>query len=481
MTAGGSMAERRMRDLTPDRAAHAEDLRAGMAELRMAREAALFDATMSEWSTTEWAVEHGDPITALLRHTASELAGAMVELGNDPARLATVRVCATLREDVAAQMRPFADGSGLVMISDAILSLAGVYARYAGDAFAQIMVGGKIRGLWRAFRATLKGGLGEDPAMLTGQLRYYNVSQRVYGLAAKLVEDERPDAIPLTGMLQAMAVYFIVGHEIAHHALGHNSAPSGFFPGEHLPVCSEDAQRELDADLLAYKASVLAVHREAAASDNADAAKVVAGAAVMAALGALIAMMVVHSTEHALFIRRGTTHPAASARASLLLDQLPASDQSFARLFLANLLAATEASSVFEPGATPFAWEWFARSPQLDIPHSDDYLRLIFTLDNGQCQSTATLIEWLGNGGFDESSLVGRGARLAASGQAEAAFLAWGVPTETAERMCDRNRALAFHTVVESLRSAFTEPDVPADAMLAVTVSGATIVSRALI
>jgi hypothetical protein len=477
MTAGMSMAERRMLDLTPNRTVQAEEMRAKRGERGMVG----FDAAMAEWATTEWAVEHGDPITALLRQTAGELTGAMAELGSDPARLATVRVCALLREDVAAQMRPFADGSGLVMISDAILSLAGAYARYIGDAFAQIMVGGKIKGLWRAFRSALRGGLGAEPAMLTGQLRYYNVSQRVFGLAAKLVEDERPDAVPLTAMVQTLAVYFIVGHEIAHHALGHDSAPSGFSPGEHLPVCSADARRELDADLLAYQASVLAVRREAAASDDADAAKVVGGAPVMAALGALIAMMVVHSNEHALFVRRGTTHPPASARASLLLERLPASEQKFARLFLANLLAATEASSVFEPGATPFAWEWFARSPRLDIPHSDDYLRFIFTLDNGQCQSTATLVEWLANAGFDESSLVGRGARLAASGQAEAAFSAWGVPTEKAERMCDRTRALAFHTVVENLRSAFAEADVHADARLAVAVCGATISARALV
>ncbi|MGQ0841324.1 hypothetical protein [Actinokineospora sp.] len=451
-----------------------------MGELGMVRETVAFDSAMSEWATTEWAAEHSDPITAMLRHAAEELTGAMVELGSDPARLATVRVCATLREDVAAQMLPFADGSGLVMISDAIVSLTGVYARYAGDAFARVLAGGKVRGLWRAFRATRKGGLGEDPAMLTGQLRYYNVSQRIYGLAAKLIEHQRPDAVPLTAMVQAMALDFIVGHEIAHHALGHDSAPSGFSPGEHLPVCSEDAQRELDADLLAYRASVLALRRESAASGDADAAEVVAGAGVLAAQGALIAMMAVHSTEHALFVRRGTTHPAASVRASLLLEQLPPGDQAFARLYLANLLAATEASSVFEPGATPFAWEWFASSSRLDIPHSDDYLRLIFQLDNGQCQSTATLIRWLGNAGFDESSMVGRGARLAASGQVEAAFSAWCVPTESAERICDRSRALAFHTVLKSLRSAFTEQDVDADATLAVAVCGATIAARAL-
>jgi hypothetical protein len=262
-----------------------EDMKIRMAELGIAERTATLDDAMTEWSKTEFAAMYDDPVSGLVQGAANELISAMIELGADPARMATVRVTTTLREDVAAQMRPFDDGSGLVMISDAAIALGGVYSRYMGEAFGRIMSGGSLRGWWRAFRAVRKGGFGEEPTMLTGLLRYYNVSQRVYGLAAKLIERTSLAAQDPIAMIHAMAVHFIVGHELAHHALGHDSAPSAFSPGEHLPVCSDDQQRELNADLLAYRASVLALQREALASGEAGADQVATAAGLIAALG----------------------------------------------------------------------------------------------------------------------------------------------------------------------------------------------------
>ncbi|TDV42685.1 hypothetical protein [Actinophytocola oryzae] len=480
MTSGESMAERRMRGLSPDRSAQLLDMKIRMAELGIPEQSAVLDDAMEAWSGTEFAAEYGDPVSGLVRSSADQLIGAMIRLGADPARMATVRVTTILREDVAAQMRPFADGSGLVMISDAALTLCGVYSRYVGEAFSRILSGGRVRGLWRAFRAVRRGGFGEEPTMLTGLLRYYNVSQRVYGLAAKLVEHTSPAAQPHIAVLHTMAVYFIVGHELAHHALGHDSAPSAFSPGEHLPVCSDDQRRELDADLLAYRASVLAVRQEALASGEAEADRVAEAAGLMSALGALTAMLVVHSTERALFVRRGVSHPEAATRASLLLDRLDGGDLTFARIFLTNMAAATENAADFSPSGTSFEWEWFARSPRLDIPHSDEYLRSIHWLDRFQCMTSEDLVRGAAKAGYDESMPVGKGFRLAADGRTADAFAIWGVPDDRAEQITDRRRALTMHTLVETVQTAFAALGMPGDTVLSLAVMGATVAAKSL-
>jgi hypothetical protein len=91
--------------------------------------------------------------------------------------------------------------------------------------------------------------------------------------------------------------------------LGHDLEPSGFTPGEHLPACAGDEQRELDADLLAYRALARSFETDLAAVPGMRVAR------PLPLLGALIAMLAVHSTERALFVRCGQAiHRRRSAR-----------------------------------------------------------------------------------------------------------------------------------------------------------------------
>jgi len=81
-----------------------------------------------------------------------------------------------------------------------------------------------------------------------------------------------PAAQPLAAFVSMQAWLFVLGHEIAHHVLGHDSAASAFSPGEHLPACSADQQREVDADRLVHQALVCVQHKLGEGSDSARSA-----------------------------------------------------------------------------------------------------------------------------------------------------------------------------------------------------------------
>lgn len=352
------------------------------------------------------------------------------------------------------------------MISDSVFSLAIVYSQYAGAAFSRISSTGRLRGMWRTVRAGRTGGLGEDPALLTGLLRYYNINQRVYGVAAKLGHMEQSDTEDTFMLIFVMACRFVVGHELAHHALGHSSAASGFSPGEHLPVCSENERQELDADMLAYRTTVRSFERDASDVPDLAGTSHSGAAKVIAMLGALVAMLVVHSTEQALFIRRGCSHPPAPARAAALIDQQRPGIQLLARLFLDNMLAATDASSTFTDSAAAFDWTWFTAQPRVYTPHRPQILQDIAQFDALMCLPTSAAVEALERVDARFSVALADGARLAANGMADAALRAWRVPESKIDQLCDRVLALTFHTVVEAVRASFGTLALPPEIAL---------------
>src|SRR5882757_6212638 len=129
--------------------------------------------------------------------------------------------------------------------------------------------------------------------------------------------------VKVSELIGLEAANFVIGHEMAHHVLGH-ATTRGFAPGEELPVCSDNELQELEADLFACRASLRASERELAETPAAG-----TDIQIFALLGALIAMLAVHSTEEALFLRRGNSHPPARTRASLLLNEVGERAQQF--------------------------------------------------------------------------------------------------------------------------------------------------------
>ncbi|MFJ6918639.1 hypothetical protein ACIQUX_32410 [Streptomyces sp. NPDC101133] len=469
-----TMAERRRRALEVNRTDQLADMRERLRELGDHTSLTELDAAMAGWQSTEWAGQYTDPLTGMLELTTADVKSALREQGIPQERLDSVQVCTVPQDDVSALMTPFADRSGLVTISDSVLSLAGQYAQYTGRGLARLSAG-PVRGRLRAFRSVTRGTLEEDPAVLTAYLRYYNVNQRVYGLSAKLGLNASPKEAETGSLVALQATRFVIGHEIAHHALGHSSPASAFSPGERLPVCSPDQRRELDADMLAYRAAERAAER-----DFARVTAAVPAHGFTALLGALVAMVALHATERALFVRCGATHPPARARATLLLDQAPPAEQQIAGLFLHPLVTATEDASAFGEAGRPFDWERVAASRELSSSQPDSYLRAITLLDTLQCQSRDALVEILERTAPDAGVWLTDGARLVNAGEPAAALALWGVPEAVAERQCDPGRALRFHSLVAALRKSLTARGMPDRAILSTSVAAAQLTATAL-
>ncbi|RZU16194.1 hypothetical protein EV645_3744 [Kribbella rubisoli] len=438
-----TMADRRYRMLEPDRSVELEQMRAKLVELgdtaslktlgKMERGFDRFDKG-----------KHGDPMKGLLMTISEEVRSAMRDLGADTDKLESARVGSTLREEVSAQLTPFSDGSGLAMISDAVLSLAFLYCQYAG-------VVTRSKAAW--FR---RGTTARDESLLIGLLRYYNVNQRVFGLAGKLGWRTSRRAMLTSYLVGMNAARFIVAHELSHHVLGHSSAPSGFSPGEHLPVCSDSQRLEMEADEFAFRT----VRRAAGPFERS------------ALTGALMAMLAIHSTEQALFVRRGVTHPAAATRASYLLQQVDPELQSYADNFIGTFLKATELSSDFSESAQPFEWEQYAAARDVTSSHPVDYLRTISLLDQLQCSPDQRLVDAVA-----KSALPIAGAGASYAGDVRRALATWGLGSEQIDSMLDPNRALTFHTLYEAIQASLMAQGMPPAERIGIPLAAARLVS----
>ncbi|WP_329212644.1 hypothetical protein OG257_30130 [Streptomyces sp. NBC_00683] len=464
-----TMADRKYELLRADREVQRGEMRKRLRELGDEAGLRELEAATAAWQQSEWAGKYEDMMTAPEELVTEQLKAAMTDLGASTERLASVRVVKTLREDVSAQMTPFSDGSGLVNVADATLTLCSHYARYISISLTQL-ASGSFGATVRAARA---GNMGGDPAVLTGLLRYYCTNQRVYALAAKLGLRLDLEAEKNAAFLYLQASQFIIGHEIAHHALGHQSAVSGFSPDEHIPVCSDNQARELEADLFAYRASKRLIEQELAGHAEA------ADAATFSLLGALIAMLAVHLTERALFIRRGCTHPSARVRSALLLDQVGEREQQFARIFLSTPLAATEAASTISEEAQLFSWELAGTPPvYTSLPHMD--MLKIAHLDAWQCRPESWHLALLESESQESGAWLGEAAQLAVSGNPAEALRLWGVRKAGIAPLCDSAKPLLFFTLMDSLRQGFKARGVESVRTDGYALAAATLAARHL-
>ncbi len=474
MTRAASMADRRHALLRADREAQLEGMRERLGDLGAERDLRQLDAARADWLASPWARDDGDAVAGYVDLVAGQVKVAMADLGASAERLDSVRVVATLNESVSAQLTPFADGSGLVNVADATISLCAHYARFLAVSLAGFASGSRARTLWRVARATARGGLAGDPDALTALLRYYATNQRIFALAGKLDLRLAPEAEPIAGLLAHLAAQFVVGHEIAHHVLGHRSAPSALSPDEYLPACSEGQRRELAADLLAHRAVRRAGEREFAGVPG------IARALDLGSLGPLIAMLAVHLTERALFVRRGCTHPPARVRTALMLDQLNPQMRQFGTTFLDAPLAATEAAATTSEAARPFSPGMFGSAP-VHTPLPGSYLRTITVLDALQCRPASLHLSMLVQEARETGAAwMGEGARLVMAGEPAVALRRWGVPGPEVERICDRRRALTFFALLESVRRAFAARGLPDAHVLACALAAAMLTAARL-
>ncbi|WP_346055356.1 MULTISPECIES: hypothetical protein [Amycolatopsis] len=454
MTNEENLALQLWRTLEPDRDAWSEHVRERLAELGAEAHLSRFDGNAAEWGDSPW-THHGSPVAGMVQELAGQVKNGMAALGAEPARLSTVYVTTTLQHDVSAQLQPFPDGSGLVTIADSVFGLISPLARHAAAALDRLNSRPAPARIARSYWAAARGSLAEDPDLLFALLRYYTVNQRVFGLAANLVRPLTTRAENIALLISHFAFQFVIGHEIAHHVLAHGSAPGGAQPsGGHLPVCSEDQRRELEADLLAHRA-VLA---EARAGGS------VAHPSVLALLGAFVAMVAIHLSERGLFLRYGFTHPTAASRAERLYGEADPQARLVTRLFTNALLPAVESAATFAPGATVFDADRYAGSPLIDTPQPSQYLHTIAGCDRLLCRPPGFLMTKLGEVA-DVTGLPALRAGVAAidSGDTGGALRSWGVRPDVTAGLLDAAQPLTFHTVLEEIRKGLLRQGLPAE------------------
>jgi hypothetical protein len=185
----------------------------------------------------------------------------------------------------------------------------------------------------------------ETAARLSAVLRYLLLGQRMHGVAPSAPAKLDKRSFDIAGKMATGALMFVVAHEIAHIAHGHESislqphSPDG-------PVTISEVQ-ELQAD-------VWALHflTEFMADDPAP-----ENIALWCAFIALFAMQVTERTVH---VRRNRTHPEAWARWATLEQQATKADDRTERLrlgFMAALMGASKLDEAFPEEVWPLLWK----------------------------------------------------------------------------------------------------------------------------
>ncbi|MEU8117892.1 hypothetical protein AB0C21_04200 [Spirillospora sp. NPDC049024] len=433
---------------------------------------------MAEWKLSQGEGGHANPVDALTHGLKQQVTEAMAELTNRPERLDLLSFVAINSEAVSARMRPLESGWGLVQFSDATTTLCLLYSGCAAEGFVpagSALPFSRLRHAWRAQRTR---SLGIDRGLLTGLLRYYYVNQRVFALAAKLGYRVPRRAQQVGWLLAQQAMVFVLCHEAAHHVLEHPPAASAFSPAEDLSACTDSQQRELDADLLGYRAAVRVGEHAVAGTRAAGGLGMFPEAG--AALGALIGMLAIYGDERAVFIRSGRTHPSAPVRAARLMGELRPEVRDFSEIFLNDLVEATHRATDFSEHGHRFTTEWLARTPGVHSPLPPMKLRLVEALDLTQSRARENVAADMSEIEQEADRPALDAVRAAVAGDARTALLAWGVPAKRVEAFCDPHRALKFSELVEKLRTAFGSRDLPKGGALAASVLAAQLLSDPL-
>ena len=343
----------------------------------------------------------------------------------------------SLIENVAAaKALGFEDGSGLVLASDALLSMCALLGMLNTEYWTRNGLDKPgLRSTWRLLKQ-VRSGEAVDP-LTTASLRFYVVQQRVHGVAAKRVPRLTELAEDMADVLTYFAILFVLAHEAAHFALGHlqdNGAISG---GPDV---------EFDADAFAVD-----IVEAVATSEN------LPGAGRMAVLGSMGGLLATHIAERALFVRSTHTHPPATARLAALATSRPESMttvQGISAVLPGSIQRATDIAS-------PITWEWWdllhkhARY-QYEAEFDADPIRWTGLLDRLCGLSPHQVLGVLaGNGQSAAPVFVEALARLAGN-DLEGTLETLGVQSRKIKMLTDPEVGLTFNWLLQEVQSAET-------------------------
>lgn len=175
-------------------------------------------------------------------------------------------------DDPLAEAQVTDQAGALVVLSSGLITACALHAAAAG---------------------ALEKGRGEDVVdSTTAALRFYHLQQAHFGLSG--VHDVRRLVFSRWRRAAELAMLFIIGHELAHHTLGHARDSSE----------SWSADRELEADRWAGELLRRGPCARAYAHGSGD--RIIRGIHV--------ALNTLHCRDRATFIRNAGTHPKATER-----------------------------------------------------------------------------------------------------------------------------------------------------------------------
>lgn len=411
-----------------------------------------------------------DPVRGMV-----ELAGGRIEqvlrgplASRTSCNPALLRYATLDDEGSTAHMRRFSDGSGVVQVSDALVSLCGllsqlcsfwwfgnaarpVNGRRRGPALSRATSVRSIQGFLRGrieFRRSGRDheqrGLHEQSAhaIVAAALRFYFLQQRFWDKAAKKVPVlPKGNAETVAAFLGTCAVTFALAHEAAHFALGHGT-------GSSADVSARIAA-ESEADRLAVEIAE-AVYEVSFGAKHAPAA----------IFGAMVALLATDLSERALFIRVEHGHPSVSERIDVLGRMRPEAIAE-AHDFIRGVRGAAEMACRIPGPLESEWWEMLGRSihPENVIHGDGDPIVSTAFLDKLCAWSTEANRGLLQQGGF--SDVFGRTLDLLDAGDIPAALHLIGVGARRTQRLTDLASGLSFHELLRSVAhsSAVTSVD----------------------
>ena len=370
---------------------------------------------------------HADPMVATLK---------TMKIGDGSHDLDDLIFGAWASDEAMAEMSPMPDGSGLVLVSDALLSICVHLSMVNALWFDSTLGKNTLVQLAKMSHAVRQGAQGKLSLIGGAVIRYHLLHLRVHGLPAKLTPVLTENGTRMAEMMSLYAIRFICAHEAAHYLLGHATDPVGMLSAEHLPLIKNSQELEYEADEVAARAVALTNKGEGWPDPP------------IAAAGVMLAIAAISVLEHGTFVRRVRTHPPANMRWQRISHLL---DTTNVNNLLRGMSLAIEVGGDPAKLLPPTAWDLMSSEPEvMRDGHDSEYLEVHGKLDAMLTLPTHVLVSGLARLNPTGGDLAS-GLEQARQRNITGALRAWGVPARRAAQLVERQGNLGFYSTVETL------------------------------
>jgi hypothetical protein len=245
----------------------------------------------------------------------------------------------TLDEEVSALSMPFTDGSGLVLLSSALVSLVTNLIDLA---------------VIRKTRADVPDADNDSGVdFVTAAIRYHLLQMRCFGLSAQVPRRSDLHDLTFVDHCNMCAQAFIVGHESAHFVLGHTTKPFlSTSPVSTLTCALDSVDQEREADSLGLRVAEASLEEKFG-----DEAR------LMSVVGAIVAITAIEIVEHGYLVQRAQSHPPVMERLASILIHCTQVQQRQIDEFLGPVRIATERAIDFTQMVRHEAWQTIITDP----------------------------------------------------------------------------------------------------------------------